>query len=270
MAYHRNESNSNLKIVLVALVILTSVVSFTAFNFYSKTLEQSATISVIQSDLANKTVTIEGLEKQIGSLSLDIKTKESLITYLGDKLQLTQQEVQGLTPVIKRYYAAAVREDGTGSIIPFEVKLVKGTGAISVNIKNVAPLTGVQDSLRTAAKVAEGFTGMDMSEKDIDVTFINEGSEIVTVDGPSAGAAMTVTIIAALENKAIGSEVFMTGTINEDNTVGPVGGIAQKAAAARDFGAKIFLVPQGQKSQVTGIEVAEYSNIVSAVSLVLK
>ncbi len=266
----KTRSSSRTKILIVILVLLIGSSSYFLYTFSQKITEQNNIIQNLEMSLANKSLTVENLQEEIDKLNLDAKTKQSLIRYLSDRLQLSEIEVQGLTPVIKRYYAAAVREDGSGSIIPFEIKLLKGTGAVSINIKNVAPLTGVQDSIRIAAKVAGDFTNVDMSKKDIDVTFINEGGGIVVVDGPSAGAAMTVAIIAGLENKTINTKIFMTGTINEDGTSGPVGGIQQKAAAARDFGANTFLVPEGQKSQVTGIEVAEYGNIVSAVSLVLK
>ncbi len=266
----KTSSSWQAKTLLVILILAIGGSSYFLYTFSQKITEQNDIIQNLEASLSNKSLTIENLREEIDRLNLDTKTKESLIRYLGDRLQLSEIEVQELTPVIKRYYAAAVREDGSGSIIPFEIKLLKGTGAVSVNIKNVAPLTGVQDSIRIAADVAESFTNVDMSKKDIDVTFINEGSGIVVVDGPSAGAAMTVAIIAGLQNKTIDEKIFMTGTINSDGTAGPVGGIQQKATAARDFGARIFLVPEGQKSAVTGIEVAEYSNIASIVSLVLK
>jgi len=38
----------------------------------------------------------------------------------------------------------------------------------------------------------------------------------------------------------------MTGTINSDGTIGPVGGVPEKAQAAGQYHAKIFLVPKGK------------------------
>lgn len=38
----------------------------------------------------------------------------------------------------------------------------------------------------------------------------------------------------------------MTGTINSDGTIGPVSGVPEKAQAAGQYHAKIFLVPKGQ------------------------
>ena len=66
------------------------------------------------------------------------------------------------------------------------------------------------------------------------------------IAGPSAGAPLAVSIIAALENKTLDSETMITGTISSDGTIGRVGAIAQKAAIAKEEGAKKFLVPEGQ------------------------
>lgn len=71
------------------------------------------------------------------------------------------------------------------------------------------------------------------------------------IEGPSAGAALTISTIAALEGKQLNHSVMITGTINPDGTIGPVGGIPAKASAAKDSGAQLFLVPQGQGTQTS-------------------
>ncbi|MBM3658814.1 MAG: PDZ domain-containing protein [Actinobacteria bacterium] len=65
------------------------------------------------------------------------------------------------------------------------------------------------------------------------------------VSGPSAGLAFSLAIIDDLtEGNLTGrGDVAVTGTINEDGSVGPVGGVAQKAVAAREAGARLMLVP---------------------------
>jgi Lon-like protease len=67
------------------------------------------------------------------------------------------------------------------------------------------------------------------------------------VGGPSAGLAFTLAIIDDLTPGDLtgGEDVAVTGTISGDGTVGPVGGTGQKAAAARDAGMSLFLVPSG-------------------------
>jgi Lon-like protease len=65
------------------------------------------------------------------------------------------------------------------------------------------------------------------------------------VGGPSAGLAFTLALLDDLDPADLtgGQKVAVTGTIDTTGRVGPVGGVAQKAAAARRNGAVAFLVP---------------------------
>jgi uncharacterized protein len=67
------------------------------------------------------------------------------------------------------------------------------------------------------------------------------------IDGPSAGALMTSAVLAALLGDEIDPTVTMTGTINPDGTIGPVGGIPHKIEAAAAAGKTTVLVPSGQR-----------------------
>lgn len=91
------------------------------------------------------------------------------------------------------------------------------------------------------------------------------------IDGPSAGGIMTASILSLLRGDTIKTDVAMTGTINPDGTIGPVGGIAQKLEGAQKQGKKLVLVPLGQlsgevleKKQKLGIEVREVGDIYEA------
>jgi len=150
---------------------------------------------------------------------------------------------------------AAVRSDGVGMISRLTVEIMPGAGRVLVDTH---PLVGFdfQYADRTAVKVASNLTGYALDDdgeglEGADVLFLvstltGESVEIQSIDGPSAGAATTVATIAALENKIIKENVIITGTINEDGSIGPVGGIFQKAQAASEAGAELFLVPNGQ------------------------
>jgi uncharacterized protein len=67
------------------------------------------------------------------------------------------------------------------------------------------------------------------------------------IDGPSAGGLMTVGVLAALRNEKVRDDATMTGTINPDGTIGPVGGIPHKLDGASRAGKKLVLVPIGQR-----------------------
>jgi Lon-like protease len=65
------------------------------------------------------------------------------------------------------------------------------------------------------------------------------------VGGPSAGLAFTLALIDDLTPGDLtgGADVAVTGTIQPDGSVGPIGGAGQKAAAVRRDGLDLFLVP---------------------------
>ena len=67
------------------------------------------------------------------------------------------------------------------------------------------------------------------------------------IDGASAGALMTAAVLAGYLGDTIDPTVTMTGTMNPDGTIGPVGGIPQKLEGAAAAGKKIVLVPGGQR-----------------------
>jgi PDZ domain-containing protein len=92
------------------------------------------------------------------------------------------------------------------------------------------------------------------------------------VGGPSAGLAFTLTILDELSPGDLtgGDEIAVTGTIESDGTVGPIGGVAQKAVAARRAGARLFIVPRAEaavaRSHADGMRVAAVRDLDDALA----
>lgn len=74
------------------------------------------------------------------------------------------------------------------------------------------------------------------------------------VGGPSAGTMFTLAIYDLLTPGALtgGHKVAGTGTMSEDGSVGPIGGIRQKMLGAKRAGAKFFFAPNSDCNEAKG------------------
>lgn len=143
-------------------------------------------------------------------------------------------------------YVPALDNDGNGVALPLTVQKRTGYGETLIDINNLVFWFDTQQSIQTAKEVAQNLSGVDASRINL-VYMISTNASLV--GGPSAGAALTIATIAALENKTLDKSVMITGTVNPDGTVGQVGGVLEKAKAAKQVGTRLFLVPKGQGTE---------------------
>lgn len=126
-----------------------------------------------------------------------------------------------------------------------------------------------KDSVFNAASVIRKITGIDMSDYDVHVNVIG-GAKI---DGPSAGAAITVCIISALQNKPIRQDIAVTGEISIRGKIKPVGGIFEKVYGARRKGIKHVIVPYDNRKDIPSgmddIKVTSVKDIEELLKIVL-
>jgi PDZ domain-containing protein len=116
--------------------------------------------------------------------------------------------------------------------------------------------THVQVKVTTVADPADphrAVIGIVPEERLVDVKLpfpvsIDSGN----VGGPSAGLAFTLAILDELTPGELtgGKRVAVTGTIDFNGVVGPVGGAVQKAIAVRKAGYEVFLVPPDEYQDV--------------------
>ena len=91
------------------------------------------------------------------------------------------------------------------------------------------------------------------------------------VVGPSAGLAYGLELLDLLTPGELtgGTSVAVTGELLGDGTVGPIGGIAQKAVTVKRAGIKVFLVPKENEAEARahagkGLEVRGVANFEDA------
>ena len=71
----------------------------------------------------------------------------------------------------------------------------------------------------------------EINPSEYDFFFVIRTSSPI-IGGPSAGAIMATVVTSLLQNWTMDSKTMMTGMINPDGSIGPVGGILQKIDAA--------------------------------------
>jgi predicted S18 family serine protease len=137
-----------------------------------------------------------------------------------------------------------------GALLNISVEIRPGKGRVLVQ---TTPLMGVifQDAANTAVFVAENKTGRQMSSSDI-IFSITAPDETPGVDGPSAGALMTLLTISAIDNNTeLNKSITLTGTIDNEGNIGQIGGVLEKAKAAKAGGKTLFLIPRENSQLVT-------------------
>jgi len=144
-----------------------------------------------------------------------------------------------------------------GSLMNISAEIKPGKGGVLVH---TTPLMGVvfQDAANIAVLVAANRTGIDLSKSDV-IFSIESPEQISEVDGPSAGALMTLLAVSALENHAINESLTLSGTINDNGHIGRVSGLVEKATAAKESGKTLFLLPQdNQFLTISSLETSRY------------
>jgi len=192
---------------------------------------------------------IRALREQLNMTSAQLEHYRRLVEHLT-RAQPREEQAQELAGRAEVQLVAVKAKPGfltyslEGVVLKAIVELKPGQGRVLVS---TTPLIGIdlQASLRTAVEVAEQVTGASLSSTDVVVTIVGE-EEMEIVDGPSAGAALTLAIIAAIRGEEMPPGIYITGTIEPGGSIGAVGGVLEKASAAAEAGARVFVVPAGQ------------------------
>jgi len=128
------------------------------------------------------------------------------------------------------------------------LEMIPGKGRVLVSTR---PVMGevFQDTAVLAKETAEQLSGMSLAGYDL-IFSISSPVEIPAVDGPSAGAAMCLLVVSLAQGRSLEPGIALTGTISSDGTIGAIGGLVEKAQAAKDAGMTVFAVPE-ENSQLT-------------------
>jgi uncharacterized protein len=137
----------------------------------------------------------------------------------------------------------AVTEDNRGMAADLYMYTIPGTGKAAFITSNSLVGKDTQTTGNIALQIAQNLTNTRITDNDVIFDIRANASE---VDGPSAGAAMALLSYSMLAEKPLNPAVALTGTINDDGSIGMVGGVGPKSVAASNAGIKLFLIPSGE------------------------
>ena len=164
-----------------------------------------------------------------------------------------------------------------GSLLRIESVAMEGTGKIE--------LTGsLGDVMKESARAAVSYIRAHARElgiepdfyktKDIHIHF-PEGA--VPKDGPSAGTAITTSLVSELTGIPCRRDVSMTGEITLHGRVTAIGGLREKTMAAYLAGIKTILIPKENEADMeeiadevkANVRIVSVSNVAQALSIAL-
>ncbi|WP_300351430.1 Lon family ATP-dependent protease [Clostridium sp.] len=230
----------------------------------------------------------EGLEKKIASYTIEGRRAVNILAdayghaiyglegEIPEDLEITSKDLNEVIS-IGRFTPYEILEDldtkevghvyglgvsgFLGSTIEIEATAFKAKkkGAGRIRFNDTAG-SMAKDSVFNAASVIRKLTDKDIHDYDIHVNVIGGGK----IDGPSAGAAITICIMSALLEKPIRQDLAITGEISLRGKIKPVGGIFEKIYGARRKGIKLVTIPMDNKNDIpNGLEDIEVKAISS-------
>ncbi len=140
-----------------------------------------------------------------------------------------------------------------GEVMQMEALLMPGTGKLI--------LTGqLGDVMKESARAAVSYARSHAHEFGIDSKMfveydlhIHVPAGAIPKDGPSAGITLLSSIFSVYTGRAINSEFAMTGELNLQGNVLPIGGVKEKLLAAKQHGLTRVIFPKQNEKDVKGI-----------------
>ena len=201
-------------------------------------------------------VIMESVKKK-KDLQLTIEPKD-IKKYLDEQLSM-----EDLKPkVVKKGLVNGLAVTGTGGLVmPIESTMYDGKGNVIVTglLGEVMKesLSVVLSFLKSNAKNFEINENV-FQKKDVHIHML-EGA--IPKNGPSAGVAITTSLISLYTNKKVPTDIAMTGEMTLRGEVMPVGGIKEKVISAYNDGIKKVFLPKTNEVDVKKIPKEIRNNI---------
>ncbi|HRU06472.1 MAG TPA: endopeptidase La, partial [Candidatus Brocadiia bacterium] len=205
---------------------------------------------------------LRNLERELGSICRRLATEKARLGKRFKRRKVTPEAVAEClgAPRFARDVAEKTLEPGVttglawtpagGDVLFVEATSMAGRGALR--------LTGqLGDVMKESAQAAMSYVrahaaelGLKMVRFDKIDVHIHVPAGAISKDGPSAGVTMAMALIGLLTKRPARGDVAMTGEITLRGRVLPVGGIKDKALAARRAGIREVILPAKNEKDV--------------------
>lgn len=185
------------------------------------------------------------------SKKIDLFTKENISDYLGPRKVPHEPIVK--TPRIGVCNGLAWTPYG-GEVLQIEAVLMPGSGKLL--------LTGqLGDVMKESAQAAVTYAKSHASIFGIDPKIFNDFDLHIHVpagsipkEGPSAGITLLSSVLSAYTKRAINGDYAMTGELNLQGCVLPIGGVKEKILAAKQNGLSTIILPKLNEKDTIGLD----------------
>jgi len=141
-----------------------------------------------------------------------------------------------------------------GEVLQVEAVLMPGVGKLI--------LTGqLGDVMKESAQAALSYARAHADVFDIDRKMFTDydlhihlPAGAIPKDGPSAGITLLTSIFSVLTSRPINGDFAMTGELNLQGAVLPIGGLKEKILAAKQHGLKNLILPSRNKGDIVTLD----------------
>ncbi|MCK5182762.1 MAG: AAA family ATPase, partial [Candidatus Heimdallarchaeota archaeon] len=147
-----------------------------------------------------------------------------------------------------RVNALAVMGDRSGIVMNVEAEVTPALSSQEGKIIATGKWGEIaQESVLNVSAIIKKYTGIDLSQHDVHVQFLQSYEGI---EGDSASVSVATAVVSALTNIPVRQDIAMTGSLSIRGEVLPIGGATFKTEAAIEAGIKTVIVPLANFSDI--------------------
>jgi ATP-dependent Lon protease len=198
---------------------------------------------------------VRSLERELGKICRKV-VKALLLKQMQPQVQVNADNLNDFLGVRKYTYGRAEQKNQVGQVVglawtevggdllTIEAALMPGKGVITRTGSLGDVMKESVEAARTVVRSRSRLLGIKdevFEKKDLHI-HVPDGA--TPKDGPSAGAAMTTSMVSAMTGIPVRADVAMTGEITLRGEVTAIGGLKEKLLAALRGGIKTVLIPE--------------------------